>query len=293
MGTTQSNNMNIEEVIQRTTSEVPLADLQKKGFKRVKVLDREAIQGMIREAVEAAVARSGRKITEEERVRIREESQREFDEQMKMLREGQEQERKMLQGAMTQREAILTEREQAIARERAEISRAQELFHELKLKESALQDLESKLRSQEQLLKEQGQQLESKLREIQSKEVELENRAQALESSSSENSKEALAEAVKTALKDMQQDAQPSSGDLGKLQKSIESLARGMRSGGGAAAIHDPDQTDEAAIEVLLKNAENASTGVESNLEKVVVKKSQAKGVGSSLEKLKNLKKGN
>ncbi len=67
--------LDIKKAIQESTSEVRVADLQKKGFKQVKVLNKAVVTKLIHEAVDRVIASRSEEITQEERRRIVEQTQ--------------------------------------------------------------------------------------------------------------------------------------------------------------------------------------------------------------------------
>ena len=50
-----ARHVDVKEILQKSTSDVPLAELAKKGFKQVKVLNKNTINELIEEAVERVV----------------------------------------------------------------------------------------------------------------------------------------------------------------------------------------------------------------------------------------------
>jgi hypothetical protein len=75
--------IDIDKVIARSTSQTTIADLAKKGIKKVKVLNEKAIKQLIEDAVERILATKTSLLTEEERQRIFEESRAELNRLMK------------------------------------------------------------------------------------------------------------------------------------------------------------------------------------------------------------------
>ncbi len=71
--------VDIQQVIEKSTSEVSLKDLTRKGFKQVKVLNQAAITKLIAQAVDRVMEGRAAEISEQERERVIEQSQRQFD----------------------------------------------------------------------------------------------------------------------------------------------------------------------------------------------------------------------
>lgn len=82
--------LNIQDVINRSTSQVPLSDLTRKGVKQVKVLNQAAIVRLITEAVDRVIAKRAEEISAAERRKVIEQSRKEFE---SLARERVEQER--------------------------------------------------------------------------------------------------------------------------------------------------------------------------------------------------------
>jgi DNA repair exonuclease SbcCD ATPase subunit len=71
--------VDIKRVISGSTSAVPIAELSKKGFKEVKVLNQGVIVRLIGEAVDRVIASRSEKITREEREKVIQESKTQFE----------------------------------------------------------------------------------------------------------------------------------------------------------------------------------------------------------------------
>ena len=67
-------------MIQKSTSQVTISDLAKKGFKQVKVLNRKVIARLIVEAVDEAIRLRAGQITDKEREKVIAQSQAKFEE---------------------------------------------------------------------------------------------------------------------------------------------------------------------------------------------------------------------
>lgn len=111
-----SPDIDVKDMIQQTTSEVQLEDLAKRGFKRVKVLDKEAVNRMIADAVDKVVADRLKIASGDERQQIQREVRADFDSQLKVFHETARQinslqtEVERLRGALVERETELKTR---------------------------------------------------------------------------------------------------------------------------------------------------------------------------------------
>ena len=74
-----TNDLNMQGAFDAGAQKMDLTDLEKKGFKKVKVLDQKAMEEFIRRAVDRVVSTQ----TAEEKARIIEQSQKELDRLMK------------------------------------------------------------------------------------------------------------------------------------------------------------------------------------------------------------------
>lgn len=84
-----SQPFNIREVISQSTSDVALSELAKKGFKKVKVLHKDAVNNLVQEAVNRVIEARLSELGEQDRTRIVEEARGEFN---RLAREHQKQE---------------------------------------------------------------------------------------------------------------------------------------------------------------------------------------------------------
>ena len=76
----QNPGLDIKRVIQKSTSQVAISDLAKKGFKQVKVLNRKVIARLIVEAVDEAIRLRAGQITDKDREKVIAQSQAKFEE---------------------------------------------------------------------------------------------------------------------------------------------------------------------------------------------------------------------
>ena len=71
--------IDIKEVIRESSSDVELSALAKKGFKKVRVLNKDTINELIARAVAKAIDEEAETLGDEEREKIRAKAQSEFD----------------------------------------------------------------------------------------------------------------------------------------------------------------------------------------------------------------------
>lgn len=180
--------LDVRKVIEKSTSKVSLRDLEKKGFRQVKVLRAGDINQLIFKAVQNVLAKQprGAGMSEEERQKIIADARAELDQQMAAMREMQQEsqrieaERAQLEAKAAQLEekAVQTEqayrnleaklaqvnqqfqaREQALQREREAFARDKQSLYEKGLEgqqsaarqfEGQIQDLRNQLRAAEQ-----------------------------------------------------------------------------------------------------------------------------------------------
>lgn len=323
------HDIDLREVIKKTASEVQLSELERKGFKRVKVLDKEAVRQMISDAVEEVVARRLVEASDRDRDLIRTEARQEFQNKMAefqasqaerveqvssrerelgeleaalahqkqeaaaleaQLRDQQQELERARGEILSQREEITAQRQeitaqsQEIVRQRAEIAEAQSQLEDAERKllarDAELVATASSLEAREAQLREQRTQsqnaLEGENARLVERERELRERFEALQQREAELQAEGA-----------------NNNDLADLKASIADLAKLVQSGGGFAGgrggTHDTSAA--ATVEAMLLSAEQGAEQVENNLGKVKVQNKQARGVNSTLEKLKNMKK--
>ncbi len=306
-----SHAIDIRDVIQKTTSEVDLEQLQKKGFTKVKVLDRGAIKRMIAEAVNKVVEDRQAGLSDSERERLREEAKEEFDVRMREHRLEESKQRDSLKEELQSREGrvdklreeMQSDRDAIEARESQLRNRVADLeARETKLTELATraEEAESRLREADQRLA-QLREVEEKIREQEDAIREREIRVQLREEAAVEPaapvgpSEDMISDLIRSALREVQPEpTEAKTEDLSDIRESLQNLAASIsRGGGGGAGNSDiAGKTDAASIEELVKRAGLVSSDMENNLERIEVKESKAKSVNANLAKLKNLKKG-
>jgi DNA repair exonuclease SbcCD ATPase subunit len=316
----------VRKIIEKSTSKVSLRDLEKKGFRKVKVLRSNDIDDLIRRAVHAVVAREGvasaeseeivkkskeelrslmaaAQAAEQERAELAAQNQA-LEEQIRELR-SRVQQRADLEGKLKELQRRLADEEEA--RRRAE---------------SQLRDLDAlKRRAEEaearalayQSLREEADELRSRLKHVETEhrlthELEVPKLRERIEGLEAELRAARAAAAALPQAQDMRAmfrellaevGAGRASGvdpaireEFAKMQKAIaESLAR---AGGRAPA--EVTEADLEAVKLSIAQifaADAARTGVETNIAAVEVKETTAvSNVKDNLNKLKSLRKG-
>lgn len=173
--------LDVRKVIEKSTSKVSLRDLEKKGFRQVKVLRAGDINQLIFKAVQNVLAKQprGAGMSEEERQKIISDARAELDQQMAAMREMQQESQRIeAERAAIEEKAAQTEqayknleaklgqvnqqfqaREQALQREREAFARDKQSLYEKGLEgqqstarqfEGQIADLRNQLRAAEQ-----------------------------------------------------------------------------------------------------------------------------------------------
>ena len=124
----------VRAMLEKTTSKVSLRDLEKKGFRKVKVLRAADINQLIYKAVQTVIAKGGPSMGAAEREKIIKESQAEFQKLMKQVQEAQKAEK----AAGEAEQAALKAREEALSQAEAVEQKSQQV-------EQAYANLESKV----------------------------------------------------------------------------------------------------------------------------------------------------
>jgi septal ring factor EnvC (AmiA/AmiB activator) len=132
--------LDVRKVIEKSTSKVSLRDLEKKGFRQVKVLRAGDINQLIFKAVQNVLAKQPRGgMSEEERQKIMQEAKADFDRMMSdkkelIAKQNQiEQAHQNLQGKLAQVNAQLAQEKQAVLAERQQFERDKQALMESSL----------------------------------------------------------------------------------------------------------------------------------------------------------------
>jgi chromosome segregation ATPase len=161
--------LDVRKVIEKSTSKVSLRDLEKKGFRQVKVLRAGDINQLIFKAVQNVLAKQprGAGMSEEERQKIIADARAELDQQMAAMREMQQESQRIeaeqayrnLEAKLGQVNQQFQAREQALQREREAFARDKQSLYEKGLEgqqsaarqfEGQIQDLRNQLCAAEQ-----------------------------------------------------------------------------------------------------------------------------------------------
>lgn len=159
----------IRGMLEKTTSKVSLRDLEKKGFRKVKVLRAADINQLIYKAVQTVIAKGGPQMGAAEREKILKESQDEFNRLMKQVQEAQKAEKAANRAATEAEEKVQQAGAKALEVERhqqqVEASRAQleaqvsELNRKLVAEKQAFEREKQEFALQKQELERQKQEL--------------------------------------------------------------------------------------------------------------------------------------
>ncbi len=212
----ESGDLDFKRVIEKSTSEVALSDLQRKGFKQVKVLNRKVIFQLIAEAVDGVIMDRRQQISEEERGKYIQESKAKFDAMAK--------ERLQVQQELAELRHF---KEQALAHEQSTIQDKKNLEQELQQYQQKVQQFaqveEELRRSQEQIRNFEN--LESELKQSQERVQKYENLENEVEQFKEKAEQAQVVEKelgeVRTALEQAQQAAEQNDNKFSDLQNEV------------------------------------------------------------------------
>ena len=297
--TPPGSDLDIKKVIQKSTSDVAISDLAKKGFKQVKVLNRTVIARLIVEVVDQAILSRASQIGEKEREKVIRESQAKFEEiakdkvsrdkkliELEAARETAQTQNKKLEEEIGQIRAQLGERDKTIEELRAQLSERDMQIGVLR--EKALNA--DTMGGQVEALREKAGERDQELHQLRKQLVEFQS--QPAPAPQPDNSlMESLAARLLDKLTEQKQPAE-GQGEIGDLKSSIDGLVdkisligTGGEGGGGPSVI-----TTEADLDRLFDRVDDKE--MESNVSKVMVKEAKAGGVKGTLARLKELQKG-
>lgn len=273
-----SGDLNIRDVIQKSTSKVSLQELSRKGVKQVKVLNQAAITRLIAEAVDAVISQRAKELTANERRRVIEESRQRFE---ALAKTAVRQERSRSEGLADANRVLAQELE--TSKKLADGSTA--LTEELESQVAVLRSLQEEnvaLKGQLGDSRDSGE----KDQEIQRLREELVQQQRFL--ANLEGTLTAKNDEIqRLASSGDPQDVNSLKASLEGLQKSLANISRRGIGGAIGPAGEDVD------TDTLLKFVDHGDDlSMESNISEVEVDKKKSKGVGSSLAKLKELQKG-
>ena len=206
------NGDDVRKVIEKSTSKVSLRDLEKKGFRQVKVLRAGDINQLIFKAVQNVLAKTprGTGLSDAERERIAKEAKAELDQQMAAMREMEaeskrieadsqriEAEKEQVQQAHKNLEAKLAEVNRQFAAEKQAFLREKQAFlgEKQQLFEKGLEGQQLAERKYES----QVQDLQQRLQELQARLQRAESKADAADGMVSRDDYEALQQRIVSA----------------------------------------------------------------------------------------------
>ncbi len=311
--------LDVRKVIERSTSKVSLRDLEKKGFRKVKVLRAGDINQLIYKAVQTVLAKQPAGLGEEEREKVVAEAKAEYERQTKQLHKLQE-DQDAVEQAKANLEARLAQVNQQLAAEKNKIIEARKHFEEEK----------RQLNAEKSSLSEKGfdaiQTAQRQVAELQARLNEAEKRARGAVAEETYNklrdearekiqhledqlrsasSKIDSHELDKLRTEMAQQNAQQNemikeilgaakvTGGGGDFEKSFKSMQQNlvdtMRKFAGSG-MKGFDEGTELDLGMLL--AGQANIEVETNINDVKVDTRKAEGVKDKLSKLRNMRGG-
>lgn len=308
----------IKKALQDSTSDVSVDELQKKGFRQVKVLDKAMILRLIRDSVDRVIASRAEELSKKDRewviheaeIKIREFTRKRFSVEEGLAAQVDEHRdrasalekdlgdtRAEAEKARTQngkefvearRRLEALEKEVASARDRVEKSDAVRAEHEKTIDQlnQSVDRLTETVKDREKEVEELRQQFAERDQQIGELRQEPEE-----PSGPPTPSLEGLLVALLDKFQDQPQQEQSGQG-LSALQSSIAGLADKINmlgaggGGGGGVGVIDKD--------VLLERLFSRDTGteMESNVANVSVKHAKASGVKNTLDKLRALQQG-
>ena len=251
-----AQSFDIQDVILESTSEVSLKDLTRKGFKHVKVLNHATIQRLIVEAVDRVIDSRRDEIGASERRKVIDKSKTEFNAIAKECMQERVESAKLA----AENESLRAETELLRGRIGGSMEAQAERDQALRQQESlerATESLRERLAASENAVAKYKGQLEAKNEEL-----------ERLEATGG---------------------SEPGVGELRESLEGIQRSLAGISSGGGAVRRIEASDVD-AMVKFAERDADDS--GVESNIEKVEVKRAKAGGLKSALAKLKELQGG-
>ncbi|MCA8924592.1 MAG: hypothetical protein KDD82_22460 [Planctomycetes bacterium] len=210
--------LDVRKVIEKSTSKVSLRDLEKKGFRQVKVLRAGDINQLITKALKNILAKQprGAGLSEEERDAIEKEARSELDRQMAVQRTLQREKQEIEQKGQQIEEA----------KQRLEVKVA-ELNRQILAEKKAFQDEKRQFEAQKQQLYEkglQGQQdaarnYEGQIEDLRARLARAESELQGAVSSSDY---EAMRRRVEAADEDMQSVKRKARAQIAEMEEEVE-----------------------------------------------------------------------
>lgn len=327
-----AQSLDIQDVIQKSTSQVALKDLSKKGFRHVNVLNQATISRLIAEAVDKVIAERFQEISSVERQKVIDASKQEFDALAKERIKEQGEIGKLqaenetfraeietLRGRVDASLELQAERDQAIQKSEdiesklsevaakaaqhieqleASLDTARETCTE---KERELAKIEASVEVRESSEREQSKSLNEEVASLRERLSESDRAIAKYEGLLAAKNEEidrmgqAAEETATKVSEDLEKRLEAMSVKSGadeQLMKSLEGIQQNIQN--ISVSGGKVRKLDASDAEAMVAFAERGSddTAVETNIEKVEVKQAKAGGVKSTLAKLKELQKG-
>lgn len=314
--------LDVRKVIEKSTSKVSLRDLEKKGFRQVKVLRAGDINQLIFKAVQNVLAKQPRSgMTEEERQQIVKEARTELDRQLKEKKQIAA-DKTQIEEAKLRLEAKVNELNQQMANERRQFEAEKREFTVQKqsLFEKSLENQKQAATNYQDQINDLRKRLESAETRRDRLEAEAERLREELVKAKEDMAgvthgsgllNADAAELQRMRMEAEQRDQQMKSmieglantlagagggggngGDLSKQFKSLQlSLSDQIRKGMGSMGRggQDFDLSPEAAAALFAGQADDVQ--METNIRDIKVEEKKAAGVNDKLAKLRNLRK--
>jgi hypothetical protein len=199
--------LDVFSVVDRSTSKVSLRDLEKKGFRKVKVLRAGDINQLIHQAVQTVVARYPGLLTPESQEKILADAKAEYEALSKQAQKLMEDEQ-----AVERAKANLEEEKRQLEREKAVIS--EKGFEAIKAAQRQLADLQARLGDAEKLAA-TGDPFEEKQKALDAARERLEQKIALVNA-------RILAEISRTPLVDLENELRDASAELETARKTAE-----------------------------------------------------------------------
>lgn len=326
-----SDTLDIQKVISTSTSSVSLEDLNKKGFKQVKVLNQAIITKLIGEAVDRVLSARSKDISREERDKVIKEAKTQFE---TLARKRLEKERGRIdelersQSSLTSELETLRMRLAASVEVQAErdqaVARAEKLERELGLRNAEAGATQAQIaqlaeaeargeqaRSEAESLRarlaafeverkkgiEENHTLRDALAAEGKRSAQLEGQLQArsdeLERVRSEGAENNNVEKLLAAVAEKL--GKSSTGDMSQVMLSLDTMSRrlsNISSGGGGGGGGEVDAEITKDFALNALFDKEKAGGIESNVSNVKLRENKAAGVKGALAKLKKLQQG-
>jgi hypothetical protein len=286
-----NDDIDIGRMISGSTADVSVSDLSRRGFKKVKVLNQEAIKGMVMQAVERVLAARREEISRSEREKVVEESRQEFDKLMRQQADAERQKASRVEEELEKRVRQVTLLEQEVAGLREE---RDQLRGQLEVKTTAAATAQGEVVA----LQEKVADLKAELDRLRAEHQRAADGGQEVGKKSAAGMveltglfRELITEMRTTSANKEQQGASELKASMemlaDRIARSVASAGGGGGGGGGAVSVGDP--TEDVMAAFLRMQGQEA---MESNIDKVGTKQTQTKkGVAGSLEKLKSMQR--